>query len=333
MKDYLIDVPVKINIWIRPTFQRMQFEVIKKARPSIIFLQSDGGRNESEWKAILENRRLFDEEIDWNCKVYKLYESINNGLYSMAKKTRELIWSTVDRCVFLEDDQIPSVSFFRYCAELLEKYKDDQRIQCICGMNHLGISENVTSDYFFSRQGSIWGVATWKRVINERNNFDYYKDQYIMRLLKERTKKNPTIWKRINAYGENDYYEGHVAGSEFWIEFSMYSQNRVQIIPRKNMIKNLGNDVCSTHSSGSSLSVFNLPIYELDFPMKHPDYVIPDVEYEQKRNRTIHYNPSFFLVAKIKITNFLKRIRNHEFKYLFCRLIGKRPNTNNEYEK
>ena len=101
MEKYLVDVPVRINIWIRPECQRRQFEVIKKARPSILFIQSDGGRNDEEWQAIYANRKMIDEGIDWDCQVYRLYEEKNNGLYSMAKKTYSLIWKTVYRCILL----------------------------------------------------------------------------------------------------------------------------------------------------------------------------------------------------------------------------------------
>ena len=303
MFDYEVDVPVRINIWIRPECQKKQFDVIKKAKPSILFIQSDGGRNEKEWAAIKANRKLIDEGIDWNCTVYRLYEDRNFGLYEMSKKTSALIWSKVDRCIFLEDDQIPSVSFFRYCAELLEKYKNDDRVECICGMNHLGVSKNVNSDYFFSRQGSIWGIATWKRIILGRQNFDYGKDPYIMKLLKQRTKKNRICWKRLNAYYKNTYYEGHVAGSEFWIEFDMYSQNRLQIIPKYNMINNVGCTSDGAHSDSLDQlprglrRIFNMKTYELRFPLKHAKYVIPDIEYEKKRNQIMGYNTpllSFF---------------------------------------
>ena len=132
LKPYLVDVPVRVNIWIRPECQRKQFEVLKQARPSIIFLQSDGGRNEKEWEAIRKNRKIFEEEVDWDCTIHKLYEEENQGLYTMGKKVSKYIWEHVDRCIFLEDDFIPAVSFFQYCAELLEKYKDDTRISCIC---------------------------------------------------------------------------------------------------------------------------------------------------------------------------------------------------------
>ncbi|MBR5538512.1 MAG: hemolysin activation protein, partial [Clostridia bacterium] len=167
-KPYLVDVPVRINIWIRPECQKRQFEVLKEARPSTMFLISDGGRNEKEWEAIRQSRAIF-EEIDWECTVYKIFEEKNNGLYTMSRRGADLIWSKVDRCIFLEDDNLPSVSFFAYAAELLEKYKDDERIVCICSMNHAGVWEDTDSDYFFAERGPIWGQAIWKRSYMQRD--------------------------------------------------------------------------------------------------------------------------------------------------------------------
>ena len=308
MNNYLVNVPVRINIWIRPDCQKRQFEIIRKAKPSILFIQSDGGRNEEEWEAILRNRKMIDKGIDWNCTVYRVYENTNLGMYAMAQKTYELIWSKVDKCILLEDDQIPSVSCFKYCEVLFEKYKNDKRIECICGMNHLEISKNVTADYFFSRQGSIWGIATWKRVYEERNIFDYGKEPYIMKLLKQRTHNNSICWKRLNAYKNSEYYEGHTPGSEFWIEFDMYSQNRLQIIPKYNMISNIGCTSKGTHADSLDQlpyglrKIFNMRTHELKFPLKHPKYVIPDIEYEKKRNRIMGYNsPIISFSRKIEL--------------------------------
>jgi len=179
IKSFLVDVPVKVNIWTRPSCQRRQFEVIKQARPSILILQSDGGRNESEWVAILENRRIYDKEVDWECTIHRLYEDHNNGMYAMAKKTAQFIWSHYDRCVFLEDDHIPAVSFFRFCAELLERYKDDTRVNLICGANQIEKNKDCTSDYFFSRASCISGIATWKRVIDNWGQDFAYAEGFI----------------------------------------------------------------------------------------------------------------------------------------------------------
>ena len=118
MKKFLVDVPVKINVWTRKDCQKKQWDVIKKARPSILFIQSDGGRTEKEWETIYENRKMIDDGIDWECTVYKLYEDHNNGIYSMGEKVASFVWSKVDRAIFLEDDDIPSISFFKFCSEL-----------------------------------------------------------------------------------------------------------------------------------------------------------------------------------------------------------------------
>lgn len=314
MRDYLVDVPVKINIWTRPECQKLQWDVIRQARPSILFIQSDGGRNENEWELIRENRKLIDESIDWNCTVYKLYEDVNLGMYSMGIKRNNFIWSKVDRCIFLEDDQIPSVSFFRYCAELLEKYKDDLRIECICGMNTLGISDNVTSDYFFSKQGSIWGFASWKNRYSANTGFDYFNDQYIMKLLKEKTKKDKNIWKRMMGYAKNQRYENHIPGSEFWIDFDMYAQERVQIIPKYNMIKNVGCLSNSEHSNdykyldNTTKKIFNMEVYEYTFPLKHPRYVIADEEYKRKRDYLLGRNHPLITIYR-KIESRLFRLK------------------------
>ncbi len=296
MDDYLVNVPVKINIWIRPDCQKRQFEVLKKAKPSILFIQSDGGRNENEKKCILENRELIDNGIDWNCTVYRMYNDENRGLYETGMAMRRLIWSKVDRCIFLEDDLLPTVEYFQFCAELLEKYKDDERIECICGFNHLGMYDCGSADYFFSRQGSIWGTASWRRVAEKDSNFSYADDEYIMRLLKQRTKHNRMMRSRIIAYSKSKEYEGHIPGTEFFYEFNMYGQNRLQIIPKINMISNIGCTENSEHADKIEMlpkgirRIFNSETFRLSFPLKHPDFVIPDIEYEKKRNRIMAYN-------------------------------------------
>lgn len=325
MKPYLVDVPVKINIWIREECQKKQFEIIKKARPSVLFIQSDGGRNSEEWNAINNNRRMIEENIDWECTVHKIYEDSNLGLYAMGKKRNDLIWGIVDRCIFLEDDQIPSVSYFRFCAELLEKYKDDERIECICGMNHLEKYNECSSDYFFSRQGAIWGMATWKRVADEWKDFSYGQDPYVMNLLKKGTKNNPMIWKRLKAYSHKDLYEGHVAASEFFIEFDMYAKNRLQIVPKYNLISNIGATSNASHADDFNLlprgirQVFGMPLYELEFPLKHPRYVIPDVIYEKRRNKIMGYNEPLVQFERTIERGWLL-IKNGKIKKIFSKL-------------
>lgn len=329
MKPYLVDVPVRVNIWIRPDAQKRQFEVIKQARPSIMFLVSDGGRNEKEWEAIRQNRKMIDEGIDWECTVYRFYEEENNGLYGIGEKYTNFLWETVDRCIFLEDDQIPSVSYFKYCSELLEKYKDDERIEAICARNQIGIWGKATADYFFAKKGSIWGLATWRRTQQQRDNtFAYGADQYIMELLKHQTKKDKKFWKSIAGYPKNKFYGNHIAGDEFYHQLEVYAQNRLYIIPKKNLINNIGCTENSAHAQNFKMlpratkKLFNVKTYELDFPIKHPRYVIPDEQFVKERNKLLG-NGTPFLKFSRKIESFFLALIHSGIKGIIVRIKNK----------
>ena len=312
MKEFNTDVPVAIQLWIRHDMQRKQFEILKKARPSTLFLISDGGRNEAEWEDIKKNREMFDTEIDWNCTIYRMYSDHNMGLYQCQAAMMEFIFSHTDRCIILEDDQLPSISFFPFCAELLERYKDDQRIYAICGMNHEGISEEVTSDYFFSRFGSIWGYAIWKRSYEEYKNDAFRHDPYTLSLLEESAKTYiPAHRKQIEKVAKFGEYDGHTPGNEFYMNFMIYAHSQMLIIPKKNMITNIGCDENATHSASLAnlpkgiRRLYNMERYEYDFPLNHPDYVFPDTRYEKKRNRIMGFGHPLVTYYRYAETVFL----------------------------
>lgn len=334
MKEYLIDVPVQVNIWIRPECQKKLLEVLQLARPSIMFLVSDGGRNDSEQALIHENRTLMENGIDWDCKIYKLYENTNQGITKIIKKTHEFIWNKVDKCIFLEDDIIPSVSFFRYCKELLDLYENDPRIYIICGMNHLGVyPDDGRSDYFFSRQGSIWGYALWKRSYQEFFDYNYEQDPYIWKCLINNANEDKFLLKEINRrkadVDKKHDWNAYASPTEFFIDLSIYSQNQLQIIPRKNMISCIG----ASKDANSSDSINRLPepirklffmkTYELDFPIKHPRFVIPDKFYEAQRNKILCRNHPFLNIIR-KIQRAFYILKEGDLKYLLRKIVKRK---------
>lgn len=328
-KDYLVNVPVKTNIWIRPECQRAQFEVIKQAKPSILFLSSDGGRNEREWEAININRKMFDEEIDWNCIVYRIYMEKNYGLYEMGRIRKDTIWDNVDRCIFLEDDQLPAVSFFKFCAELLDKYENDTRVGVICGYNILGDYDRTSSDYFFSSKGSIWGYATWRRVSQDRiRDFKLISDQYSLSLLADQTKQDKESWRRIRSVAETGTYDGHRPTGEFYNDFDVYSLHRLQIIPKRNMISNIGSTSNATNADSLDQLpkgiriAFNSPVYEVSFPLKHPVVIAPDMYFAKKRNRILAYGHPV-IKAYRRLVRGIKKLRKGDMKYIIRKMDGR----------
>ncbi len=284
MKNWLVDVPVRVQVWNRPDCQKKQCEILKKARPSILFLISDGGRTPEEMAKIEESRKIMDEGIDWECTVHRLYMNENQGMYAMSKRASELIWSTVDRCIFLEDDYVPAVSFFRYCAELLEKYKDDERIEMITGFNHAGVYEDaLPNDYFFVEAGwAIWGTAYWRRTVNNYTYpLPYAKDEYIRARLKEDL--SPFDYSIAEKYMNGELAGNHVPGGEYFHAVNSVLYHRLSIVPTKNMICNVGNDGAHAQTSRvyakRDAKLFGTPTYEIEGEIKHPEYVIDDRNY------------------------------------------------------
>ncbi len=327
MNTSILNVPVRIKIWCRPECQRKQFDVIKKVKPSVLFVLSDGGRNEDEWEKIRINRKMIDDEIDWDCDVYKQYWDKNIGLYSAGKAMSKLIWDKVDRCILLEDDILPSESFFYFCAEMLERYKDDERISVICGMNHLGKYDKPSSDYFFSRQASIWGTAIWKRTYLSYG-IEYRDDKYVINGLKKLMKRDKNLQNRMLGYAKNELYDGHIPGNEFGNEFAVYGYNQLQIVPKVNLVSNIGCTADAAHSDSYEMlprlerKHFNMPIYEMEFPLKHPRYVFPDEYYEKQRNKIMMYNHPFLRFLS-KIDRFFILLKKGKIKHIMNKIISR----------
>lgn len=308
MKPFLVDVPVLLFVFIRPDTLVKVFDVIKEARPSKLFFASDGPReNNSTDKIKIEQSRKIVEDIDWDCEVHRIYFNENQGMYSTFKQAMDYVFERVDRCVFLEDDVITSVSFFDYCSEILEKYKDDLRVNMICGMNHLETYNEASADYFFTKGGSIWGFALWKRTYDLFYDFSYGEDNYSLNLLIENAKYRQ-FHNSLLGYLKGKNYNGHPAGPEFYLGLTMFSQNQLNIVPKKNMVCNIGYGEGNTHFSDNIRKLpkavqkmFNMKTYEIEMPIKHPKYIIEDKNYEKLLYRMMGRSTGVKIFRRIEV--------------------------------
>ena len=212
--------------------------------------------------------------------------------------------------IILEDDCVPSQSFFPYCEELLDKYKDDQRICYISGLNHFEEWECGNNDYFFTKSGAIWGWATWRRVWSKY--YDYYVsgilDEYNLEIVRGQFSRKSAFdsrmisWKKANSSLQTkeklSYWDAQ------W-GFVKYSQNMLVIVPRRNLIRNIGVGAKSTHAQNIKYSGFKkyknfvfIPIHDLEFPLKHPQICAADIKYDDFVYRVAAGNPIRRIVAK-----------------------------------
>lgn len=286
MKPALVDISVLILFFNRPQQLSQVFEQVRKARPSRLFLYQDGARSERDVPGIEACRKIVSQ-IDWECDVHHNYQQVNAGCDPSNYNAQKWAFSLSDKCIIFEDDSIPSVSFFRFCKEMLDKYEHDTRISMIAGFNPEEITPDVPYDYFFTTTFSIWGWASWRRVIDQWDEHytfldDTFNMQQLRGLIKERKFRSDFLFmcqrhrEHQKAYYETIFHASILFGSG------------LSIVPTRNMINNLGATADSTHFVGSVHTmpkgyrrIFTMKRHEVEFPLKHPRYVIENVAYKK----------------------------------------------------
>ena len=293
MEKFQIDVPVLLIFFNRPGCFQKVFEQVRMAKPSKLFLYQDGARegNEKDQLGVARCREIASQ-IDWECDVKTLFQENNFGCDPSEFIAQKWAFSFVDRCIILEDDDVPSQSFFPFCKELLEKYKDDNRINMICGMNNLETWDSPYS-YLFTETGSIWGWATWKRVVDEWDGtYSLLKDDYNLNLLKRYFNQQDVDTERRVLTWKNNA-DTHIEHYETILGINQFVNHRLNIVPTKNMIINVGNTPEGSTHSASGIEeiprglrkIYTMKSHEIEFPLKHPPYVINDVAFQHRLMR------------------------------------------------
>lgn len=291
-KPWKIDVPVLLIFFARhETFEKV-FEAVRQARPSTLLLWQDGPREGREDDLVgIQKCREIAENVDWDCTVYKKYNEKNYGCDPSTFYSHKWAFSLVDKCIILEDDMVADESFFRYCKELLDKYENDQRINHICGINFFGEMEECPNDYLFAYNGTgAW--ASWRRVAEEWDEtYSFLDKTYYIKNLKTRGKE-------LFATSYKTALNRRSIGKAYWetlLGMNCMLQNRLVIIPKRNMVTNIGLDEKSTHGANPKLlpkkvrRLFNAPVYAQTFPLKHPEYIVLDNEYYQRMRKEFGY--------------------------------------------
>lgn len=303
---WIIDVPVLCIFFARPEQFKITFEQVKKAKPSTLLLWQDGpreGRNDD-----IENIRRcreIAEDIDWDCTVYKNYHDTNMGCDPSTFLSHKWAFSIVDKCIILEDDIVVSQSFFPFCKELLDKYENDTRIDRICGQTLFNGVDDKRYSYFFGHNGCSWGWASWRRVAETwQENYEFLDDSYYLDLAEKRFNHKHFKDSIPNARKKR------AEGKAYWeviIGYRTLLESGLVIYPSVNMVENVGTSANATHAPDDILELphdvrelFCTPKQEIEFPLKHPKYVIEDYHYFDKMMKVLYPNLSVKIRRKIE---------------------------------
>ncbi len=269
--------PILLMVFNRPDETKLVFNAIKKVQPKKLYIASDGPRKHVEGEIERCNQvKDIIKCIDWNCEVKTLFREENLGCKYAVSSAINWFFENETKGIILEDDTLPSNSFFYFCTELLNKFENDTRVMRISGFNPLSDKYNYNSDYFFSYYSFMWGWATWKRVWMhndiEMSNWENAKKSKIINNYPFDEDRNACFLEAINGLDTWDYQ----------FDFSILCQNGLQIVPTKSLVQNIGFNERATHTfsdNGSGRS--KITSHDLNFPLTAPDFMLPNVEFEK----------------------------------------------------
>lgn len=319
MSEWKLKTPVAIIIFNRPQTTQRVFEVLRMVKPPELFVIADGPRKgkPGEAEQCAAARAVF-AQIDWDCEVKLDYAETNLGCGRRPASGISWVFDQVAEAIILEDDCVPHPSFFRFCEELLARYRDDERVMHIGGTNFLFDSKRIETSYYFSRLNLCWGWATWRRAWRY---FDY----------------ELHAWPEVVERGVLKDLFAEVSAQRFWTELyddvyasskthiwdyqwmlACWLQGGLSIVPNINLVSNIGfgADATHTHALDAALAQLlrrfglssdaglgrllqrsvahlapnrfaNLPVEAMQFPLCHPQFLVRDTKADdliQKQN-------------------------------------------------
>jgi len=275
-----LNTAVLFLVFNRPDVTAQVFEAIRQAKPPRLYVAADGPRTDRPGEADrCEEVRRISTRVDWPCEVKTLFRETNLGCKLGVSEGINWFFENEEEGIILEDDCLPAQSFFWFCEELLQRYRNDTRVWQISGT--VFFKDSITpgdADYFFSRYGPIWGWASWRRA------WQYYdpdlKNWPEMSLADVMDNVYPhkgeisakfNLGKRL-AIGELDTWD-------YQWGFAKNYNNALTIIPKRNQIINIGFGAEATHTFSVDKKA-PTTLEQIPRPIRHPNFMIPDRKYD-----------------------------------------------------
>lgn len=310
MSNFQLKTPVAFIIFKRPDTTEKVFEAIRQAKPPKLFVIADGARPDipGEAEKCAATRAVIDR-VDWDCEVFKNYSDENMGCGLRPATGISWVFKNVEEAIILEDDCLPHPDFFRFCEELLERYRYDKRVMTISGNNVQFGQKRTNDDYYFSRYPHIWGWATWKRAWEfydfEMKLWQQIKEQNLLKTIL-REPEALEYWSKIFQSVYNQ--EINTVWDYQWT-FSCWIQNSLSIVPQVNLVSNIGFDSDGTNTTGKQTNYTrkfaNMPTEAVNFPLKHPTLMVRHMEADNFTQKEM-FMLGFARRVKLNIKNLIK---------------------------
>ena len=267
------EINVAFLIYRRPALTAQVFAEIAKVRPRRLLVVADGPRDAAEERDCLAARRVI-EGVNWPCDVLTNFADLNMGCKRRVSSGLDWVFQQVEEAVILEDDCLPHPSFFPYCAELLDRYRTNERVGHIGGVR-MDRGPACGASYRFSRYAAIWGWATWRRAWR---HYDVAMKDW------GSVKATGAYRAWFGTAAEADFFEAYwddvTAGRiDTWDAQWVYALMRAGLLasmPEVNLVSNIGFGLQGSHARKENHRHANVAVNDAGFPLRHPDTCLVD---------------------------------------------------------
>ncbi len=306
----MLNTPILFLVFNRPDTTQCVFAQIRKIQPKQLFVAADGARagKEGEEEKVAQVRKLILEGIDWDCEVKTLFREENLGCGKAVSQAITWFFDNVEQGIILEDDTLPDLSFFPFCEELLEKYKDDERVMHISGLNFQNKNWGNTSYYFSAYSASIWGWATWRRAWA---SYDFSMIDLDNFLHESKIHEIIPIPKIAEKYGKilNRVQSGKIDTWDYAWLFNLWLHQGLSIVPNYNMMINIGFDAVQATHTSSIPSFLKKEHDNTDRILTHPSEIARNLEADLDRLKVKYLSSSKQSIFNKAITKLKKIIK------------------------
>ncbi|HEY8900389.1 MAG TPA: hypothetical protein VIM61_08250 [Chthoniobacterales bacterium] len=263
--------PVVLIIFNRPTLTRCVFERVRAARPPKLLIVSDGARatHPGEPSLVEECRSIVEKGVDWPCEVLTNYAGSNMGCMDRIRSGIDWAFGLVEEAVILEDDCLADPSFFEFCDDMLERYRDDERVMNIGGTNFIAPYHRPRTSYWFSRHPWTWGWATWRRAWRH-NDFEMATWDERQDALRRSFASNWEAQYWLSTFEQARRNLRETNCWDFQWNYTCRSLGGVAVVPTNNLVENLGFCGGGTHEfvDMERLVVPTQPLGALEHPSR-----------------------------------------------------------------
>lgn len=268
-------------VFNRPETTQVVFEAIREAKPPRLYVAADGPRRNhaGEDLKVEAVRRYVTENVDWECEVRTHFQEENLGCKFGVGAAITWFFEHEEAGIILEDDCLPDQSFFYFCEELLDRYQDDEQVMHVAGsclMKDVGARES----YFFSKYPAVWGWATWRDAWSRFSlTTDDFESDFEAISAQFPSVEEREYWRSTLK----DYFDGRIDTWDYSWAFSIWKQHGLATYPTRNLVKNIGFGVGSTHTKAwkDHRGLGDAELQPLD-AIVHPQNVVSNPELDQK---------------------------------------------------